>query len=62
MKRVEAALRGRPTESLPAEHRIYRLARTFGWTPNQIDEQPAATLDWLLAIDDAYRTAEAEKT
>jgi hypothetical protein len=26
------------------------LAERFGWTPTQVDEQPAATLDWLIAI------------
>lgn len=46
--------------SLPPEHRIYRLAKTFGYTPLEIDEQPAAVLDWLLAIDAAYQAAENE--
>lgn len=58
---MEAALRGRPATGLPPEHRVYRLAKTFGWTPLEIDEQPAVTLDWLLAIDDAYAEAAKER-
>jgi hypothetical protein len=34
------------------------LAKTFGWTPTEIDEQPAALLDWLLVIDGVVRKAE----
>lgn len=42
------------------EFRDYLLARTFGWTRHEIDEQPAVWLDWLLAIDGKYREAEAD--
>jgi hypothetical protein len=31
-----------------------------GWTPEQIDNVPAARCDWLLAIDDEVRKAEEE--
>lgn len=58
---MEAKLRGRPAVSLPPEHRDYRLAKTFGWTLLEIDDQPAVGLDWLLAIDDAYQNVEAER-
>lgn len=33
----------------PSQWRDYVLAETFGYTLLQIDEQPAARLDWLLA-------------
>lgn len=59
---MEAKLRGRPAAGLPPEHRAYRLAKTFGWTLTEIDEQPAVGLDWLLAIDDAYQKVEGERT
>jgi hypothetical protein len=26
----------------------------MGCTPSQLEREPAATLDWLLAIDDTY--------
>lgn len=41
------------------EFRDYRLAKTFGWTRQQIDEQPAVWLDWLLMIDGKVREVEA---
>jgi hypothetical protein len=28
----------------------YMMAERFGWTPDQVDNLPAATADWLLAI------------
>lgn len=33
-----------------AEWLYFILAERFGWTPTQVDEQPAATLDWIIAI------------
>jgi hypothetical protein len=38
------------------EWQYYLLAKKFGWTPTQVDEQPAYLVDWLMAIaatDDA---------
>lgn len=40
---------------------MYRIARTFGWTPAEQDEQPAVLLDWLLQIHDSVTRAEEEK-
>lgn len=28
----------------------YQCAKEFGWTPEQVDEQPVYFLDWILAI------------
>jgi hypothetical protein len=41
------------------EFRDYQLARTFGWTFQEINDQPAVWLDWLLMIDGKVREAEA---
>lgn len=41
------------------EYRDYQLARTFGWTLSEINEQPAVWLDWLLAIHGKVQEAEA---
>lgn len=41
------------------EFRDYLLAQRFGWTRQEIDDQPAVWLDWLLAIDGKYREVEA---
>lgn len=32
--------------------REYRLARLFGWTPDQIDQVPGDWCDWALRISD----------
>jgi hypothetical protein len=35
----------------PDEHWFYfQMADRFGWTPQQVDELPAETADWLIAI------------
>jgi len=39
---------------LPEQLRTYRLCKLIGCTPSQLEDEPAATLDWLLAIDDIY--------
>jgi hypothetical protein len=28
----------------------YLCAERFGWTPNEVDEQPARIIDWVIAI------------
>jgi hypothetical protein len=30
--------------------RDYFIVKNFGWTKDQIDEQPAVWLDWMLSI------------
>ena len=52
----------RPDSSypLPDEFRDWQLAKKFGWTKQQIDEQPAAWLDWILRIDGVAAEAEAK--
>ena len=35
------------------------LADRFGWTPLQVDEQPAVLLDWLLAIGEVVDEVKA---
>jgi hypothetical protein len=47
-----------PRFPLRPEYRDYQLAREFGWTKAEIDEQPAVWLDWLLAIHSVARQAE----
>jgi hypothetical protein len=44
---------GSPDERYPTPTyvRDYLLASKFGYTKQQIDEQPAVWLDWILAID-----------
>jgi hypothetical protein len=35
----------------PDEQWLYfQMADRFGWTPEQVDELPPATADWLIAI------------
>jgi hypothetical protein len=37
------------------------MAERFGWTPEQVDELPAGTADWLIAIAGAVEEVKAEK-
>ena len=37
------------------------LASEFGYTPTQIDEQPAARLDWLIACHNTVEQVKADK-
>jgi len=37
----------------------YQMAERFGWTPQQVDDLPAKTADWLIAI---ARTVDEVKT
>lgn len=32
------------------EYRYFYFAERFGWTPDEVDRQPAVLLDWLQAI------------
>lgn len=55
-------MRGSYDERFPVRHELrdYLLAKTFGWTLQQIEEQPAVWLDWLLQIDGKVREVEAD--
>ena len=46
---------------IPEELRDWKLAKTFGWTKSEIDEQPAVWLDWLLRIDGAASEVQARR-
>jgi hypothetical protein len=37
------------------------MAERFGWTPEQVNELPAYTADWLLAIGATIDQVKAEK-
>lgn len=37
------------------------MAERFGWTPDQVDNLPAATADWLLAIAGISDEVKAER-
>lgn len=37
------------------------MADRFGWTPAQVDDLPAATADWLLAIAATIDEVKAEQ-
>lgn len=40
------------------EYFYYLCAKEFGWTPSEVDEQPAAILDWLISIHNVVRQVE----
>jgi hypothetical protein len=37
------------------------MADRFGWTPEQVDNLPAETADWLIAIAVAVEEVKVEK-
>ena len=39
----------------------YMMADRFGWTPEQVDNLPAPTADWLLAIATVADEVKAER-
>ena len=39
----------------------YTMAERFGWTPDQVDNLPAGTADWLLAIGATIDQVNAER-
>jgi hypothetical protein len=38
------------------------LADRFGWTPTEVDDQPAILLDWLTAIAGVVDEVKASKS
>jgi hypothetical protein len=42
------------------EYRYYVLAKKFGWTPTQADQESAVMLDWLIAIAGVVDEVKAE--
>jgi len=45
----------------PDEEWLYFIcAKDFGWTPQQVDEQPAALLDWIIAISSLVKQVESD--
>ena len=46
----------------PDEHwYYYQMADRFGWTPKQVDELPAGTADWMLAMAVAVEEVKVER-
>ena len=39
----------------------YTMAERFGWTPEQVDNLPANTADWLVAIAAVVESVKAER-
>jgi hypothetical protein len=37
------------------------MADRFGWTPEEVDNLPAGTADWLIAIAGAVEEVKAER-
>jgi len=39
---------------LPEQIRLYKICTLLHCLPTEIEEQPAALIDWILAIDDIH--------
>jgi hypothetical protein len=51
-----------PAFDYPDEQWLYyMMADKFGWTPDQVDNLPANTADWLLAISATVEQTKAER-
>lgn len=47
----------------PDEQMYYfNMADRFGWTPEQVDNLPAGTADWLLAIANTVESVKADRS
>jgi len=44
------------------EWQYFLLAERFGWTPTQVDEQPAFLVDWLIAIGNTVDEVKNQKS
>jgi hypothetical protein len=54
---IRAIRRGKPHSSLTE----FRLCREFGWTPNQLAEQPAKTIEeFIVILSEVDRQTEEE--
>jgi hypothetical protein len=42
--------------------RLWRLVKLTGWSREEILNTPAVELDWLLAIEDSVKAAEADRS
>jgi hypothetical protein len=50
-----------PGFTYPDEEFFYwACAKKFGWTPNEVDEQPASIVEWVLSINSAIDEVKAE--
>jgi hypothetical protein len=45
---------------LPPLLRTYRCVAELGMSPAEVDDTPALTIDWLLAIHDVHERVRAE--
>ena len=55
---MRAMRRGKPHPSLTR----FRLCKEFGWTPNQLDEQPSKTIEeFIVILNELDRQAEDER-
>lgn len=39
----------------------YQMADRFGWTPDQVDNLPVETADWLIAIATTVDSVKADR-
>ena len=51
-----------PGADYPDEEYLYYVcAKEFGWTPTELDEQPAALIDWIVSIHNIVRQVEHDQ-
>jgi hypothetical protein len=58
---LEGGSREKSLEYPDQEWYYFQMADRFGWTPQQVDELPAATADWLIAIAGTVEKLQADR-
>ena len=58
---MQGSLRHDDLEYPDREYEYFLCAKEFGWTINEVDEQPAHTTAWLVAISQLMIEVENER-
>jgi hypothetical protein len=58
---LEGGSRENSFEYPDEQYIYYQMADRFGWTPDEVDNLPAAQADWLLAIARTVEQVRADR-
>jgi hypothetical protein len=58
---LEGGSRENSLEYPDTEYYYFQMAERFGWTPEQVDNLPAHTADWLIAIAGTIEQVRADR-
>ena len=58
---MEGGIRHEEMDYPDEEWYYFQMADRFGWTPDQVDNLPTKTADWLLAIAATIEKVKADR-